>query len=109
MATATCAANCRSSASSCVRERALDFVQQIQRADDLAFASHRHGELRQHVAQRPHVARLTANVVDENRAAFLHRGADHALSERQPQRRRHLLRDNRPRTRSQLLSLSSSR
>ena len=33
-------------------ERALDLVQQVQRADHLALAPHRHRELRQHVAQR---------------------------------------------------------
>src|SRR4030095_10575154 len=43
-----------------------------------------------HVAQRPPVSRLTPNVVDENRAAFLHRGADHSFTERQPQRGPHL-------------------
>ena len=63
------------------RERALDFVQQVQRADDLALAPHRHGELRQHVAQRALVSRLLANVVDEDRAAFLHGGADDAFTD----------------------------
>ena len=62
-------------------ERAGPFAQEIQRADHLAFAAHRHGQLRQHVAQRSLVARLEANVVDQNRPAFLDRGADHALPE----------------------------
>ena len=55
-------------------------AEQVQRADDVTLAPHRHRELRQHVAKRPLIARLAANVVDENRAPLLDRGADHALS-----------------------------
>ena len=80
------------------RERAFGLVQQVQRADDLALAAHRHRELRQHVAQRPHVARLLADVVDQDRTAFLDGGADDALPHLQPHASRRPLRDSRRRS-----------
>jgi hypothetical protein len=61
------------------RECAGGFAQQVQRADDFALAAHRHRELRQHVPQRPHVARLMPDVIHEDRSSFLDRRAYHAL------------------------------
>ena len=67
------------------REGAFDLVEQVQRANHFAFAPDRHRQLRQHVAQGPLVSRLTANIVDENRPAFLDGGTHDAFTKRQTQ------------------------
>ena len=70
------------------RERTGGLTQQVQRADDLPFAAHRHRELTQHVPE-PRVARLVANVVHEDRPTFLDRGSHDALPDLEVSRRRH--------------------
>ena len=92
MATATCAPNWRSIASSVSVNWPARVAQQVERADDAALAAQRHDELGVRAGHRFDVARIVVHVVDEDRLAFGDRGADQALPDLDPQRAGHLLR-----------------
>ena len=91
MATATCAPNCRSSASSVSVNCPGGVAQQVEGANDAALPSQRHDELGERTGHRFDVARVFAHVVDEDRLAFLNRGAHETVPDLDPQRAGHLL------------------
>ena len=71
------------------RKRTGGLVQEIERADDLSLSPHRDRQLRQHVPQRSKVARLEPDVVHQDRAPLLNRGAHDTLAHVQAQGRAH--------------------
>src|SRR6185369_6136835 len=74
IATATCAPNWRSIASS-LSELARRVAQEIERADHLAFPPERDDQLRPGARHSLQVSRIGLNVVDENRLSLRYRRA----------------------------------
>ena len=66
--------------------------QQIERADHAALAAQRHDELRPRSRDRLDVARLGVHVVDQQRTAFLHGGADQTMADFHAERARDIFR-----------------